>query len=327
MLAPGLHGDVLGGRLHGAGVDGGGDRGVEVDHHRGLQRVVALETGQLDDLLHEPREPVALGEHPGREALDRLRVVGGVRDGLCEQPDRAHRRLQLVADVGHEVAAHGLDPPLAGAVLDEGQHQPGAQRRDARGQRAGGAAVGGRQVELALADLPVASDLGDHVEQLRHDQGVAAHQPEGVRRRGGLEDVVGRVDDDRAGAQDAEHGGDTGLHDRLLHRRHGVPLAVADVPREHCATCHDGPDDRGQPGLHRRIHALIVRIGHPRPDRMDAELRVFMRRSPGTHICSLRLPTVPACVRLSMTSSTASSPTCPRSAGRSRSPYERPPRH
>ena len=51
---------------------------------------------------------------------------------LGQQPDRADRRLELVADVGDEVAAYGLDPALAGAVLDQGEHQAGAERRDPR---------------------------------------------------------------------------------------------------------------------------------------------------------------------------------------------------
>ena len=83
-------------------------------------------------------EPVALGEHPLGEPLDRLRVVAGVGDRLGEQPDRADRRLQLVAHVGDEVAAYLLDPALAGAVLDQGQHQVRAERRDAGGDVARG---------------------------------------------------------------------------------------------------------------------------------------------------------------------------------------------
>ena len=111
-----------------------------VDRHRDrrLERVVALQPGQLDDLLHQPGEPVALGQHPAGEPLDRLRVVGGVVDRLGQQPDRADRGLELVADVGDEVAADRLDPALAGAVLDQRQHQPRAQRRDPRGDVAGG---------------------------------------------------------------------------------------------------------------------------------------------------------------------------------------------
>ena len=184
-----------------------------------LERVVALQPGQLDDLLHELGEPVALGEHPPGEALDGLRVVGGVVDGLGEQPDRADRGLELVADVGDEVAAHGLHAALAGAVLDERQHQPGAERRDARGQRAGRARRRSRAGRCSLSRIcPSRRTCATRSSSSGSDDGVAAHQPEGVRRRRGLEDVVGLVDDDRAGAQDAEDGRDAGLDDGRLGR-------------------------------------------------------------------------------------------------------------
>ena len=187
VLAARLDGDLLGGGLHGAGVDGGGDRGVEVDHDRLLERVVALEAGELDDLLHQLGQAVALGEHPAGEALDRLGVVGGVGDGLGEQPDGADRGLELVADVGDEVAAHRLDPLLARAVLDQGEHQPGAQGRDAGGEGAHRPPSGPCRSSSLSRICPSrrtcatrSSSSGDHDR-------VAAHQPEGVRRRRGLE--------------------------------------------------------------------------------------------------------------------------------------------
>ena len=141
-----------------------------------VERVVALEAGELDDLLHQPGEPLALGVHPAGEALHRLGVVGGVDDGVGEQLDRADRRLQLVAHVGHEVAPDRLDPALAGAVLDQGEHQLGAQRRHPGGD------VARRQPralheQLGLADLPVAAYLPDQVGELAHGDLVAAHEP------------------------------------------------------------------------------------------------------------------------------------------------------
>ena len=106
-----------------------------------VDRVVALQPRQLDDLLHQPGQPLGLGDHPAGEPLHRLGVVGRVVHGLGEQPDRADRRLQLVADVGDEVAADRLDLPLAGAVLDQREHQPassaarpGRSRAAARGR-------------------------------------------------------------------------------------------------------------------------------------------------------------------------------------------------
>ncbi len=85
---------------------------------------MALEPGELDDLLDQPAQPVALGEHPPAEPLDRLGVVRRVVDGLGEEADRADRCLELVADVGDEVASYRLDLPLPCAVLDEGEHEP-----------------------------------------------------------------------------------------------------------------------------------------------------------------------------------------------------------
>ena len=157
---------------------------------RRLERVVGLQPGQLDDLLDQPAEPVGLGEHPLREPLDRLGVVRGVGHGLGQQPDGADRRLELVAHVGDEVAADLLDPALPGAVLDQGQHQPGAERRDPGGDVARRLA-GPAHHQLDLADLSVAAYLRDDVAQLRVDQLGPADQPEGVRRRGRL-DARGR---------------------------------------------------------------------------------------------------------------------------------------
>ena len=93
------------------------------DHDGRVERVVVLEPGQLDDLLHQPGQAVGLRQHPAGETAYGDRVVGRVAHGLGEQLDRADRRLELVGDVGHEVAAHRLDPALAGAVLDQRQHQ------------------------------------------------------------------------------------------------------------------------------------------------------------------------------------------------------------
>ena len=96
-------------------------------------------------------EPVRLADDLGAEPADLGGVVGGVEHGLGEQPDRADRRLELVADVGHEVAAGGLQPHGVGRVggLDhrvavaERAHAARARRRV--GGRAGRAATGRRR--------------------------------------------------------------------------------------------------------------------------------------------------------------------------------------
>ena len=139
--------------------------------------------------------------------------------GLGEQPDRADRGLQLVADVGDEVAADRLDPALAGAVLDQRQHQPGAERRHPGGDVPRRAAPARRHQQLGLADLPVAAYLLDQLGELVGDQRVAADQADRVRRRGGLEHDVVVVDDDRAAAQHREHGGDARRARRAPRRR------------------------------------------------------------------------------------------------------------
>ena len=130
--------DLAGGGVGQALVDGAGDDLVGLDGHRLVERVVALQPGELDDLLHQAGEALALGVHPAGEPLHGLGVVGGVDDGVGEQLDRADRGLELVADVGHEVATDRLHPAFAGAVLDQGEDELAAQRRDPGGDVAGG---------------------------------------------------------------------------------------------------------------------------------------------------------------------------------------------
>ena len=110
-------------------VDRLGEHGVDVDRLELGQRLAALQPGQVDQLAHEPAEPVGLVRHPAGEALHRLGVVGGALDRLGEQRQRADRRLQLVPDVGDEVAAHRLDPAGLGDVL---QHERDRSRRRRR---------------------------------------------------------------------------------------------------------------------------------------------------------------------------------------------------
>ena len=58
----------------------------------------------------------ALGQAPGD-----LRVLL-VEQRLGQQRQRPHRGLQLVADVGHEVAAHVLQAAALGRVLHHHEH-------------------------------------------------------------------------------------------------------------------------------------------------------------------------------------------------------------
>jgi hypothetical protein len=263
-------------RVDRTGVDRDGDDLVD-GHRRGLgDRLVTLQAREIDDLLDQVRQPVALLEHPAGEPLDRLRVVGGVVHGLAEQLDGADRGLQLVAHVGDEVTPDGVDAALARAVLDQCQHQPGAKGRYARSHMARGRARR-TQLELGFADLAVPADLGDQLGELRVGERVAVDQTEGVRRGRGLEHDVVLVDDDRAGAEHREYGGDAGRHRGRGGGRCATLDAVAEVPREHPATADGKARESSKHRLERRIHAPIVRPPSPAVGRPDARCGKFRR--------------------------------------------------
>ena len=151
-------------------------------------------------------EPGALGLHPAGEPLT---ASGSSEASWTASASRLSAPTGVLSSwlhVGDEVAADRLDAALAGAVLDQRQHQPAAERCDPRGhvQRRDGPAA--RHHQLGLADLPVPAYLPDQLGELVDGHLVAADQPERVRRSGGLEDLVLLVDDQRTGAQDGEHG-------------------------------------------------------------------------------------------------------------------------
>ena len=57
--------------------------------------------------------------HPGGEAAHQIRLVRRLHDGLGKQVHGADRGLQLVADIGDEVPADGIDPALLGDVFQQ----------------------------------------------------------------------------------------------------------------------------------------------------------------------------------------------------------------
>ena len=246
--------DLAGGGVGEALVDGAGDDLVGLDGDRLVERVVALEPGELDDLLHQPGEALALGVHPAGEALHGLGVVGGVDDGVGEQLDRADRGLQLVADVGHEVAADRLDAALAGAVLDQGEDQLAAQRGHPGGDVARWHSLALHE-QLGLADLPVAAYLPDELGQLAHGDLVVAHEPHRDGGRGGLEDGVAGVDDEGGAAQHGEHGGHA-RRERRLGRLGRAHLPLAHPERQDGATAQHCSEQREEEGLDGRAHAI-----------------------------------------------------------------------
>ncbi|CAM4153179.1 hypothetical protein JAAN108728_13830 [Janibacter anophelis] len=212
-------GDVLGLGLDAQVLEGERDDVLDLDELRVLQDRRALEPGELDDLLDQARQAHRLTLHPTGEAVDGLGVVLGVHDRLGEQGDATDRRLELVADVGDEVASGLLDAAALGLVVDEQQHVLGAERSDARGHVRDIAQPRPGQLELGLADHAVAGDLGDHRGDLVVDEAAVAHDAVGDRGGRALDDASGVVEHD---TRRAEHGQD--VPDTTGHLRLGLPL-------------------------------------------------------------------------------------------------------
>ena len=182
---------------------------IEADQLGRPQRIVPLQPGQVDDVLHQLGQPTGLGLHPAGEPTHGLRVVRGVEQRLREQCDGPHGCLELVADVGDEVTAYGVDAPRFGAVLDEQEDKCRAERGDPGEHRVGAAAEGSAgQLQFGLADLTVASDRAGKIEQVRRHDPVVSHDAVGVGRRTRSHHLVGGVEDDRGGAQHRQHVGD-----------------------------------------------------------------------------------------------------------------------
>ena len=74
------------------------------------RRLLRLDRAEVEQVVDDAGQAVGLVHDPLGQLLHDRDVVGrGHR--LGEQPERADRRLQLVAHVGDEVAAHALDAP------------------------------------------------------------------------------------------------------------------------------------------------------------------------------------------------------------------------
>ena len=153
-----------------------GVRHDEVDEHRlARRRLLGLDARQVQEVVDDAAHPEGLVVDAAGQALRHVGV--GLRDeGLGQEAQRAHRRLELVAHVGHEVAADLLEPAPFRDVLDERDHpeRPAAVIDLARPhlQRAAGRSV---QVEGALG-RPLVPRVLEH-----------ARSPPGPpgRRRGG----------------------------------------------------------------------------------------------------------------------------------------------
>ena len=109
--------------------------GVDVDGLQIGQRLGALQPGQFDQLADHVGQPLGLGEHLLAEPAARSRGRrSDSSSASASTPIAADRGLQLVADVGHEVAAAGFHPGLLGLVVEVDHGEAGDPPRSAAGR-------------------------------------------------------------------------------------------------------------------------------------------------------------------------------------------------
>ena len=95
-------------------------------HRRARRRFLGLDEAEVEQVVDDARQPLGLLDDAfGERSRDGGIVFGHQR--LGQHLERADRRLELVAHVGHEVAPHALDPVHLRHVVDE--------RGDARAAR------------------------------------------------------------------------------------------------------------------------------------------------------------------------------------------------
>ena len=166
-------------------------------------------------------QPGRLDAHPAGEPAHRGGVVGRVLDRLGEQRDRPDRGLELVADVGHEVAPGLLDPARRGLVVGQRPRsgrppaaRPGPSKYadDARAPR-----------EICRSTVSPASARGVRPRTSSRSSGTAIRLPRTRPRvralRRGLQHLVVRTDHDAGGVQDRQHLGDSGRHHGIVASR------------------------------------------------------------------------------------------------------------
>ena len=101
-------------------LDGVGHHQVH-QHRLAWRGLLGLDAGQVEQVVDDAAHPEGLVVDAAGQALRHLGVgLGDQR--LGQQAERAHRRLELVAHVGHEVAADLLEPPALRDVLDQRDH-------------------------------------------------------------------------------------------------------------------------------------------------------------------------------------------------------------
>ena len=173
-----------------------GRDGAKIDRLRGREVGAHLDARQRQEVVDQALHALRLPPHDVEEPLPRLGIVAGrALQGLDEAQHGGQRRAQLVARIGDEIGAHGLETPGRGEVAEE-QDDPGLDIGMAGRiglQRADMDLEGplGRD-PLRILDpqgLPRVEHLLDAVEHIRAAQGEGQGMPclqAGQERVGGL---------------------------------------------------------------------------------------------------------------------------------------------
>ena len=125
----------------------------------------------------------ASASHALGQAAGRPRVVLA-EQRLGQQAERPDRGLQLVADVGDEVAAHRLEPAPLGDVLDHDQRRPARRRPSPSGTACTTSTRAGRAEQVEARGV-AAAPLDGAAEQLARWPPRPAPRRGGRRRSGG----------------------------------------------------------------------------------------------------------------------------------------------
>ena len=198
--------------------DGGTGHIQRADAPRVDHALRALGPLKVDEMMHQLGQARGfLGDAAG-EVPHGVRIVGRVGHGFGEQRDRAGRGLEFMRDVGHEVAADGLETTLFGHVVDEDGIQVVADVADAHTQvhRVGRARLTGlkaaavrgwigavvdRQLDLALTHTAIGGDLGENVLDLTRVEPAPGHQGERHRTGACVLDQTIAIGDDQGFGQ------------------------------------------------------------------------------------------------------------------------------
>ena len=205
----------------------------------------------------------------------------------ASRPEGAHGRLELVADVGHEVAADLLEPASLRDVLNEGDDPeraaPVVDLAGAYLQCAPGRAV---EVEGALRRALVPGVLEDVGHRLGGEGVTLAAHHEGVGPAVAVDDGAVLVAEHHALGQGVERAPEAdGVRARLGHRLGGAAGDLLQIGRGRSRCCTRPGADRGRAGCRGRPGAAkwpgdptAVRAGPPHtPTRTQTTTAIAMR--------------------------------------------------